>query len=266
MGTPELVSATQSWTRVERPKDFESVFVRYKLRMTFLTKLCGGVPNKKELIRPWLDARAPRVRPPGGKSIDEVQEEVVKTLAEGEEPIEFTSNVFQVVEGRIVVRADNVRAHMKDCARTLSSKYVGSLQGEAAFSSRIIECTYPDKHQTWLPITRPDGTPVLEADDSMEKAVHIRDRQGSRSALKRFEYVNAPSVLEVTLCVIAKPRQAKKVTKKEEEAGTVPAPKPAISPDDLYKLFDYGGTHGFGPERGAGEGRYTFELFQEETP
>ena len=75
METPELASATQSWTRVERPKDFESVFVRYKLRMTFLTKLCGGVPNKKELIQPWLEARAPKVRPPGGKSIDEVQEE-----------------------------------------------------------------------------------------------------------------------------------------------------------------------------------------------
>jgi hypothetical protein len=269
MATPKLapLPPTESWTRVERPKGFESVFVRYKLRMTFLTKLCGGVPNKKELIRPWLDARAPKVRPPDSKSIDEVQEEVVATLAaEAEAEPEFTSNIFQVVAGRIVVRADNVRAHMKDCARTISSKYVGSITGEAAFSSRIIECTYPDKHQEWLTIARPGGTPVLKADDAMEKAVHIRDRQGSRSALKRFEYVKPPCVLEVTLCVIAKPRQARKVTKKDEEAKTVAAARPAVSPDDLYKLFDYGGTHGFGPERGAGEGRYTFELFQEETP
>ena len=54
MVVPELAPPTGTWTPVARPKDFESVFVRYKLRLTLLTKLCGGVPNKKELIRPCL--------------------------------------------------------------------------------------------------------------------------------------------------------------------------------------------------------------------
>lgn len=246
------------WQPVGAPTGFGGVFVRYKLRMQFLNRLCGGIPNKKELIQPWLDSRKPKAIPPGGKSITEIQEEVLKTIAE-QEPIEFTSNVFQQVDGCLVVRTDNVRAHMKDCARVLSSKYIGKLEGEAAFSSRIIDCVYPEKHQYWTPILKADGTPFTKATGSIEKAVHIKDRAGSRSALKRFEYVEG-AILEVILCVIAKPRQTKVKKAKDVEASVA---KPAVSEVDLYTLFDYGGTHGFGPERGAGEGRYTFELFQE---
>jgi hypothetical protein len=39
----------------------------------------------------------------------------------------------------------------------------------------------------------------------------------------------------------------------------------AVSQDDLEAVFTYGATHGYGGERGDGEGRYEFEISKEET-
>lgn len=215
----------------------------YRVRWDFLTKLCGSVPADPDLVRIWITTRRPRVRPPGGKSLDEINEEVLNTLARGEEFDESACNIltFQRLNEQCVMRAATIRAHLKDCARVLSNQYVGSIQGERAFSTRVINGVYPDERHYWVPILRPDGSPVQKHDGEMDKPIHVR----GMSALKRFEWIE-PARLDFRLKVL-----------------TAKGNKPSVTEDDLRTVMEYGGVHGYAGERSDGEGKYTFTITKE---
>jgi hypothetical protein len=217
----------------------ESIWTTYKVQWIFLTKLCASVPNKPISINDWLKGRQPKAIPAGAKSINEIQEEVLATIAEGEE--EFTSLVFQRVGGQLVMRAGTVRAHLKDCARVMSSLFIGKIEGERAFSSRVINGVYPDPAQHWIPILRPEGDVVTQADGDFTKAVHSRHpRTGApQNSLKQFEYIE-PARMDFNLKVLGS--QGKK--------------NPAVKLQDLEILMQYGGVHGYAGERSDGEGNY----------
>lgn len=218
-----------------------SIWTSYRVTWHFLTRLCGSVPADPEMIQAWIRARQPSVKPPGGKSIQEINDEVLATIEAGradEEP-EYSLLQFQRVNGQLVQRYGTVRAHLKDCARVLSAQYIGRVQGERAFSTRVINGVYLDEHEYWLPIRRSDGEPVTESDGFMDKAVHVRGPRGEPlNALKRIEFIDPPSQLTFTLKVLGK----------------------SITESDLQTLMEYGGTHGYAGERSDGEGRYEYEL------
>lgn len=208
----------------------------YAVRFNFLTSLCGSVPANPDLVRIWLESRTPTVRPPQGKTIAQIQEEVFSTIATEaieEEEIPKSLLVFQRIEGKLVVRAGTIRAHMKDCARRVGQYYVGKIAKEKAFSTRFIDTVYPDERQYWLPILASDGTPVKDVDGIKDKAVHTW--QGN--ALKSIEWIMTPRI-DFKLKVLGG----------------------AVKEDDIRTVFSYGGVHGYGGERGDGEGRYEFEL------
>ena len=215
------------------------MWVKYRLRMTFLTNLCASVPADPALIKAWLEAWQPSVRAPGARSIEEINEEVLDSLATGEadeKPVcQFL--VFQRHKGVLVMRAGTVRAHIKDCARVLSNQYVGKVKGERAFSTRIINGVYIDPAQYWLPILR-DGQTVSQADDTKDKGISVTGPRGKFSALKRFELMSAGATMVVPVWVLGK----------------------SATESDLHHLFSYGGVHGYGGERGDGEGRYDYQL------
>src|SRR4029453_6513078 len=102
------------------------------------------------------------VKPAGSLSIQEINEEVLASIerGEGEADQSFQLLVFQRHEGRIVERAATVRAHQKDCARVLSNQFIGRIQGERAFSTRVINGVYLDPRTYWIPILRLDGRPI----------------------------------------------------------------------------------------------------------
>lgn len=217
------------------------IWTKYRVRLNFITKLCAQTPGDPELIRKWLEVRQPNVKPPGGRSIDEINEEVVDSLArgEGEASRDFSLLVFQRNNGGLCFRHGTIKAHLKDCARVLSAQYVGRIQGERAFSTRVINGVYPDEHVYWIPIMRLDGVPCREADGTYDKPVHAKGVRGEPiNCLKRFEYVNPPSFMEFTLKVLGQ----------------------SVKETDLHYLLTYGGTHGYAGERSDGEGRYDYEL------
>lgn len=221
------------------------MWTRYPVTWLFTTKLCGSVPADPEIVKAWLDARKPRVRPPGARSIEEIQEEVAGSLARGDEFEEAECNIltFQRHQGVCCLRAATIRAHLKDCARVISNQYVGTIKGERSFSTRVINGLYHDPTQYWVPILRPDGTPVVKHDGERDKPVHPRP---GLSALKRFEWID-PARLDFTLLVL-------------HAAGN----KPSVAKEDLHKLMRYGAVHGYGGERGDGEGRYTYTIGEPE--
>src|SRR5262245_50827897 len=123
-------------TKDNRPE----IWVKYRVRLEFLTSLCGSTPADPEVIAAWLAAREPRVKPAGALSIQEINEEVLASIerGEGEPDQDYTLLVFQHHAGALVERAATIRAHIKDCARVLSSQFIGKIKGERAFSTRVI--------------------------------------------------------------------------------------------------------------------------------
>jgi hypothetical protein len=231
---------TGKGTRRKVPKSNRpSVWTQYRVTWHFLTRLCGSVPADPEMIQKWLEVREPRVKAAGARSIQEINEEVLASLEEGEkDESEFSLLKFQRHDGILVQRYGTVRAHFKDCARVLSNQYIGRIKGERAFSTRVVNGVYLDEHQYWLPILR-EGSPVTDSDGFMDKAVHVRGPRGEPlNALKRIEYIEPPSSITFTVKVLGQ----------------------SVTEDDLHTLMEYGGTHGYAGERSDGEGRYEYEI------
>ncbi len=132
----------------KKKKDDDSIWTRYKLRMEFVTKVCGSIPADENVLRKWLESRQPRVKPPGGRSIDEINEEVLKSLAEEHEMDDLETHsllVFQRDKGVLALRAATVRAHIKDMARKISRHHIGKIKGESSFATKVINCVYYDE-------------------------------------------------------------------------------------------------------------------------
>ena len=216
------------------------MWTRYAVRWDFLTQLCGSVPADPEVVKAWLAARKPKAQPPNSKSLDEINEEVMASLAAEEEKASGILT-FQRYEGGLVMRAATIRAHLKDCARVISS-YTGKIEREKSFATRVINAVYLDPAAYWIPVLRPDGTRVGKHDGERDKAIHVRGPFGVMNALKRFEWVQ-PARMDFELWVL-------------QVAGG----KSSIGLKDLETVMQYGGVHGYAGERGDGEGRYTFTI------
>lgn len=230
------------------------MWTNYRVSWMFLGKLCGSVPADPEIAKKWIEARQPSVRPPGARSINEIQEEVFSTIATEEPENEVSLLVFQRFNGGLVMRAATIKAHLKDCARVLSAQYIGSIDGERAFSTRVINGLYHDPAEYWVPILRPDGSPVVSADGTRDKAIHVRGPRGEQlNAIKTFEFIE-PARMDFTIKVLTAKANAKKGKGAESKA------LPSVHLQDLETLFQYGGVHGYAGERGDGEGRYTYSI------
>lgn len=240
------------------------MWARYRVRWDFLTMLCGSVPADPEIVKTWMDSVKPKVKPPGARSIDQIQEEVFESMARGEEFDEKECNIltFQRHAGGCCIRAATIRAHLKECARKVGAYHVGRIGNEKAFATTFVDCVYHDPMQYWIPILRPDGSLVAKHDGEKDKPVHAKTQRGTIDALKRFEFIE-PARLDFTLLILTaigtKPG-------KQLKGGLVasPVPLPTISEKDLSTVMMYGAVHGYGGERGDGEGRYMFTITKEE--
>jgi hypothetical protein len=207
-----------------------------------MSNVYASVPGDPEVIARWTDARKPRVRPPGGKSIDEINEEVVQSLAEGEADPEYQLLVFQYtdLEGQrvIALRQETIRAHLKDCASVLSAQYIGKIEKERSFAVKFKNAVYLDPRQRWLPLRREDGSYITKPDGEMDRMVHT----WRGNALKRIQYVEPPCAVTFRLLML----------------GT------SITRKDLQRVLDYGGVHGYGGERSLDGGKYFPTMLEKE--
>ena len=87
---------------------------------------------------------------------------------EGEADQSFSMLVFQRHAGGLVERYSTVKAHAKDCGRILSSQYIGKIDGEKAFSSRILNGLYLDPAQV------PGSRSVARAVNPSRRRWHLR--------------------------------------------------------------------------------------------
>jgi hypothetical protein len=55
-----------------------NLWTEYRVHWMFLTRICASVPADPEIVKKWIDAREPRVKPPARLSIGEINEEVCR--------------------------------------------------------------------------------------------------------------------------------------------------------------------------------------------
>jgi len=226
--------------------DLRQLWKRYQVTWDFYDRLCGGTPGDPKLVEGWINARKPKAKPADARSLEELASEVVSTLAEVDEEEETKINVFQRLNGDsgmngLVMRMGNIRSHIKDCARVISS-LTGKIEGEKSFSVRAINGVYYPPQVYWIPVLDQDGNQMTKAEGVIEQPVHFMTPQGKRSAIKVFEYVrDARLVFELWILQTLKA-------------------KAVVSVGDLETIMMYGAVHGFGPERGRGEGKYHFQI------
>lgn len=240
----------------------EKMWTEYHVIWDFITKLCGSVPGDPDLIEPWLKARMPRKAPANATPIADIVEEVKETIQpidDAEEPEEEPINrlVFQQAGGRpddracLVVRAGTIKSHMKDCSRQLYWHHpaFSKRENQKVFYNRVANGIFMASDTYWVPILKnvptdavhaPDGyEPVVEPEGPWQKPIHVQTRQGPRSTIKVVDYVMGAR-FDFRITVLGG----------------------CVTEDDLRKLFDYGGRHGYGGERGDGEGRYKLTLLE----
>ena len=218
------------------------MFRLYRVEWQFVGRLCGSVPQSKELIRPWLEARAPEKKPETGPSLDELEAQIAATIAQEdvaevedvEEKVQRVTLGFQRDENGLWIWGGNPRAHIKDCAQQLATLLKAS--GDTNFKAKVANRCYLVEDRVY--ILRQDGSHVKEPDDWFERAVHVMTPRGPRNSLKRIQFVWQP-VLRFTLAVL--------------DDGV-------IKEQHLHAIFRYGSIHGFGGERSLGEGRYRYTL------
>lgn len=210
----------------------------YKVTWEFSELLCGSVPQAKELVRPWLESRAPAKRPDKGPSFDELEQEVNETIDSTGDVIERITLGFQRDAQGLFIRGATIRAHIKDCAnqvkeivRQLHFKDKSKLGLKALVANKVYVVEYK------IHLTR-NGDYIKFEDGEREQAVHVMTAQGERNALKIIRYVEKP-VIKFTLSVL--------------NDGV-------ISEEILKTIFDYGSIHGYGGERSMGEGRYAWTM------
>ena len=220
---------------MSKPK---ALWMQYQVTWEFPGNLFSSTPKNPDLIEPWLQARKPKAIPPNARSIDQVQAEVVSTMLVEPETLEEqekrVSLGFQYVEGAIHQRGATVRAHMKDCARIVGKMFVGKVKGEAMLGWKITNGLYVNEY--WIPVTRPDGTPITQPDGNQELMVHAMGPTGPVNALKQVDYVtNVKMVFTINLLC-------------------------GLHQTDLETIMQYGAMHGYAGERSMGEGRYVYTI------
>ena len=213
------------------------LFTDYAVTWTFVNPLCGSVPQDPEIVTKWLESRMPTSKPAEGRDLSEIQEEVLASLSEPDDAREVALLGFQVQGPGLAVRGATIRAHLKDCARQLSRYVVGKVKGESSFAVRVVNTVYVQDE--WVPIMRPDGQQVAAPDGHIEKPFSAMTPRGPISAFKRFAYVE-PTALRFSLRVLGG----------------------AVTKDDLERIMQYGGLHGYAGERGMGYGRYVIERLE----
>jgi len=172
--------------------------------------------------------------------LKEIEEEVRDSVLEEEEGAvsekeKLISLGFQQQDGGFVVRAGTLKAHVKDCALQLHRAKVVKI---TSFRSKI--ANWAQVAPYWLSIKKDGDGVVKEPDGDFTQAVHTMTRSGPINALKRIYYIDKPTI----------------------EADILLLENPEISIEHLRSIFEYGSVHGYGGERGMGEGRYKFELIK----
>ena len=218
-------------------KKDKQLWTQYQVTWEFHGNLFSSVPKNDEVVEDWLNSRKPKARPPDSRTIQEIQEEVVSTMLKEETLDEVEERIslgFQFDGTSLVVRGDTIRAHLKECAKTVGQSFVGKIEKEPMLGLKFTRGVYVKEY--WLPIQRLNGDLATEPDGIADVFVHAQSRSGPVNALKKIDFVSQVQ-LHFTLMALT-----------------------GIALSDIETVMQYGAIHGYAGERSRAEGRYVFTV------
>lgn len=156
----------------------KKMYKYYEVEMKVKDRIVGGTPKNPEVIRQWIETsinKADKVK----------KEEIIKETVEAVGADEFAGKMWTGFKSDseigLYIEGRQVKAMLKEGANVLKT-----ILGVTAFRSKFAE-------RAWV---SPDKIPlgVKEPTGSDERTVHVMTRQGPRSALKKFDYVEKPTI------------------------------------------------------------------------
>ncbi len=203
-------------------KEGKSMWKTYQVELHFTSPFAASTPKNMKDIMAMLEARQPDKKPENATPIPELAE-IVAGEVEASEEIERGYATFKFDDQGLYYEARCVRAHMKDGANILQK-----LLDIKALKSKFANRCYVEPEKIYL------GRKVV--DGSETRIIHAMTMKGPRSSFKTIDYL-----LDADL----------KFQLKVMDDGV-------ITEDILKAIFEYGGIHGMGQERGSGDfGKYT---------
>ena len=161
-----------------------NLFEEYMVELKIRERICGGIPISEDQIEGWLRGRGllPKEAATRAKKIrEEVGEE---KYIEEESKSQWTT--FKKDEHGIYLEPRQIRALIKESAFILElTKNVRGLRQRLQHGLVI----KPDR----IYLQR-DGKNITEVDGQAEGPIHVMGPQGPRTALKRQDYVLAPTI------------------------------------------------------------------------
>ena len=239
----------------DQSKTDPSLFSKYKVRLHFNDKLCGGVPKSDKAIEGWIrtnvedKSKLEQMISDTKDSIDKsnLTESDLDDLAKG------AWNGFKSDDNGIYIEGRQVKAMFKESANVIKN-----VLNVSAFKARVAERVFvmEDKIRLLKPYVRGNGPMdyisgiapddmydyIKEPSGSYEGMVHAMTAMGKISALKRVDYVERP-IIEFTLSVL----KEKLVTKDKKRLGI---------PTYLMHLITHAQQNGLGAERSQGSGKF----------
>ncbi len=212
----------------------KAMWARYAVELNIPGKFGASLPRTREEILEMLKNRMPKTPPADAIPIEELTEIIADGVGvdNEEEKIPGWATFLKDKQGFLCYEGRCVRGHMKDGAHQV----VGFFPELKNFRAKFVNRVYVE--ETLIPIFPAKRS----ADGTEHRFIQVMTRMGPRSAEKYIDFVE-----DVTL----------KFHLRVLNDGV-------IEEEHLLAVFEYGGTHGIGQERGQDWGRYEFNLKQVE--
>lgn len=207
----------------------------YRATLTFRDKVCGGTPKNPDLLRGWIAATTEHDDATTTAQVDEAR---AALLAPTEEK---SWNGFRGDETGLYLEARQIKALFRECATMLrvTVDKRGSKQiFQHGFEIKGSNSRYLDR--LYLGVKEPSGCD--------EGPIHVDTPQGPRTAIKRVDFVAAPT-LSFEIWVLS----------------TATAETRHIGEKDLVRMLTFAQENGCGADRSQGRGKFDvtgFEVLQ----
>lgn len=213
------------------------MFDRFQVTIRFKNRVVGGLPKNADLIAGWLASKknlpksaeelaAETVAKVAGSHPDDEAEGMWTTFASDEQGLYLEGRCFKAM----LKEAANILRPMLCLNGPTNAAYKDRVKRFTNYRSKLAERLFveDDRIRVGVGVTTPDGTE--------ERPIHVMTARGPRTALKRFDYLNAP-------------RDVSFVVRLLQDGGLVDLPV-------LKILLEYAGQNGFGADRSQGNGTF----------
>ena len=204
--------------------DSSELYDRYNVTIKVRNRIMGGVPKSSEVIEAWVRART-------GYDDELTKAQTEEALAtQVAEEAEKMWTGFPGDERGLFVATRQIKAMLRESATMLG--ITKKKRGSKQVVQHGLEIKGPDHEQrVYLGVT--------EASGSDEGPIHVMTAQGPRTALKRQDYVDAPT-LSFAIWVLK----------------TAPQETRHMGETEIVQMLTFAQENGLGASRSQGHGKF----------